>query len=79
MPVSRKKTGAQKCVIHRVKNNGTVVWVGSVGLKAGLSKEVTRMIERHQNHDDAAKEVNRFEAEALGCGTLGHRCSGMAP
>src|SRR5262249_19764702 len=31
VPVSRKKVGAQKCVIHRVKNNGAVVVARLVG------------------------------------------------
>ena len=77
MPVSKKKTGAQKCVTQRVKNNGMVVWVGSVGLKAGLAKEVACMIERHQNHDDAANHVNRFEAEAPRGNGFGHGCRRM--
>jgi hypothetical protein len=38
VPVSRKKVGAQKCVIHRVKKSGTVVVAGSVGLTATAPK-----------------------------------------
>jgi hypothetical protein len=30
-PARRKKTGAQKCVIHRVKNSAGVVWTRSTG------------------------------------------------
>ena len=58
VPVSRKKTGAQKCVIQRVKNSGIVVWDRFGGAEAGLAKEVASVIERHQDHDDAAEDVN---------------------
>jgi len=39
VPVSRKKTGAQKWVIQRVKKSGTLVCVKSVGLTPGAPKK----------------------------------------
>jgi hypothetical protein len=39
VPVSRKKAGAQMCVIQRVKNSGTVVTSRLVGLTAGVPKK----------------------------------------
>ena len=64
MPVSRKKTGAQKCVIQRVKNNGIVVVGGIGGIHAGVAEEIPGMIESHQNHDDPANHIDRFDADA---------------
>lgn len=39
VPVSRKKVGAQKWVIQRVKNSGIVVVAGLVGLMPELPKK----------------------------------------
>ena len=68
MPVSRKNTGAQKCVIQRVRNSAAVA-VREVGrVLARDAEEVARVVERHQDHDHAAHDVDRFEARASGCG-----------
>ena len=58
MPVSRKKTGAQKCVIHRVKNSAAVVVAQVRGAVPGIAEEIARVIERHQDHDHAADDVD---------------------
>jgi hypothetical protein len=39
VPVSRKNTGAQMCVIQRVKKSGPVVVARSVGLTASEPKK----------------------------------------
>src|SRR4026207_663132 len=39
VPVSRKKTGAQRWVIHRVKNRGAVVAERLVGLAPNVPKK----------------------------------------
>ena len=39
VPVSRKKVGAQRCVIQRVRNSGTVVCARFVGLSPGTPKK----------------------------------------
>ena len=46
-----------------------------IGGRTGLAEEVARVIERHDDHDDAAKKVDRFEAGAFyrhGFGEGGH-------
>ena len=58
VPVSRKNVGAQRWVIQRVKNSGTVVCARFVGLSARHAEEVAHVIERHQDHDDAAQRVD---------------------
>ena len=45
---------------------------GKVGRRAGLAEEVSRVIERHDDHDDAANDVDRFEAGAFHCDGFGH-------
>ena len=52
----KMNVGAQKCVIQRVRNSaGSAMsrWV-----EGARRKEVARMIEGHQHHDDAAHEVD---------------------
>ena len=74
VPVSRKKTGAQMLVIQRVKKSATEAVARLVG-EPGMAEEVARVIERHDDHDDAAKEIDRFEAGAFdgdGFGQGGH-------
>ncbi len=77
VPVSRKKTGAQKCVIQRVKNSGMVVWAGSVGLKPVLPKKSRVVIERHEDHDYTANDINGFEADAFRRDGFGYRHAGI--
>ena len=64
MPVSRKNTGAQKCVTQRVKNSGDGRLGQIGGVHARHAEEVAHVVERHQDHDDAAHHVDRFEALA---------------
>ena len=68
VPVRRKNTGAQKCVIQRVKNSAADAVARFVGLLAGDAKVVSRVIERHHDHDDAAKHVHRLETRPDGRG-----------
>lgn len=42
-------------------------------IQAGVAEKVTRVIERHDDHDDAAHHVNRFDAYALGGTGIGDR------
>ena len=77
VPASRKKTGAQKCVTHRVKNNATVACAGSVGFTPGMAEEVAHVIERHDEHDRAAQDVDGFQAR--GGGGVGRRPRGPTP
>jgi hypothetical protein len=71
VPVRRKKTGAQMLVIHRVKKRA----IDAVARRAGLAEEVPRMVERHDDHDDATNDVDGFQARAFegdGFGYGGH-------
>ena len=62
VPVSRKKTGAQKWVIQRVKNSGGAGAGDVGGADARHAEEIARVIERHHDHDRAAHDVDRFDA-----------------
>jgi hypothetical protein len=66
VPVSRKKTGAQKGVIQRVKKRGMVVVARSVGLTRGAPKKSRVVIEGHEDHDRSAEHVHRFQANPMG-------------
>jgi hypothetical protein len=54
-------------VIQRVKNNATP-GAGRIGRVCRHSEKVADMIQRHQDHHDAAKDVNRFDARSAGHG-----------
>jgi hypothetical protein len=60
VPVSRKEAGAQMFVIPRVKNSAAPA--PAVGADARDAAEVARVIERHDDHDRAAHDVDRLEA-----------------
>src|ERR1017187_7521542 len=38
---------------------------GVGGIQAGIAEEIPRMVESHEDHNDAANHVNRFDACAL--------------
>ncbi len=44
---------------------------GEVGGTLGLAEEIADMIERHEDQDDAAGEIDRFNARRSG--VVGHR------
>ena len=49
---------------------------GIGGSKAGVAEVIAGVIESHQNHDDAAQQVDRFDADAYrsrGCSVRGHQ------
>jgi hypothetical protein len=60
--VSKKNTGAQKKVIQRVRNKAAEACAKFVGILSGHAEEVAGVIERHDDHDHAAEDVDRFEA-----------------
>ena len=62
VPVSRKKTGAQKWVIQRVKNSAAPARRDVGGADPRYAEEIARVIERHDDHDHAADDVDRLEA-----------------
>jgi hypothetical protein len=39
-----------------------------------LTEEIARMIECHNDHDDATKKIDRFDADAFGCDGFGYGC-----
>jgi hypothetical protein len=41
------------------------------GAHAGIAREVPRMIESQENHDDAANHVDRFNPDAVSWNGLG--------
>ena len=63
-PARKTNTGAQTWVIHRVKNSSASVRARSSGEKSWepLWKKSPDVIERHDDHDDAAQHIDRLHA-----------------
>ena len=64
MPAVKTNTGAQTWVTQRVKNRIGVVRARSSGEKliAPTSKEITRVVQRHDDHHRSAQRVDGGEA-----------------
>ena len=59
-PERNINVGAQKCVIHRVKNYASFVLLRSVGskTKAVFVKKIEHMIKCHDHHHDSTHHVD---------------------
>jgi hypothetical protein len=73
-PAVSMKTGAQKCVTQRgeEERRGGPGEVLGVELDGRGVEEVARVVDRHQDHDQAAERVDRRDARRAG-GRLGAR------
>ena len=58
VPVSRKKNWGAKVSDPASEEQGDRGSGGIGGIKAGLAEVIAGVIESHQNHDDAAKNIN---------------------
>jgi hypothetical protein len=66
------------CVIQRVKNRAAVVVVQIGGIGGEVTEEIVRVIERHDHHDQPAREIDGDDArpwdrDGRPCGIGAHR------